>query len=65
MEQEEYDAERTKYLEEQGYKVIRFWNHDVMNHIDSVLTVILDTLTDANKQRANGGVGESTVEVKV
>jgi hypothetical protein len=32
-----------------------------MNRIDTVLTVILDTLTDANQQRADGGVGESTV----
>src|ERR1044071_5183877 len=31
LEQEQYDNERTKYLESQGYKVIRFWNKDVMN----------------------------------
>ena len=64
LEQEEYDKERTKYLESFGYKVIRFWNNDVMDRIDSVLTVILDTLTDANKQRADGGVGESTAEIE-
>ena len=44
LEQEEYDEERTKYLESQGYKVIRFWNHDVMNNIDSVLSVIWEAL---------------------
>ena len=65
LEQEEYDQERTKYLESQGYKVIRFWNNDVMDRIDSVLTVILDTLTDANKQRADCRVGESTAETKI
>ena len=40
LEQRDYDAERTKYLELRGYKVLRFWNHEVMNHIDEVLNVI-------------------------
>ena len=26
LEQEEYDAERTEFLESRGYKVLRFWN---------------------------------------
>ena len=39
-EQAEYDAERTRYLEEQGYRVIRFWNHEVMNDIENVLLAI-------------------------
>jgi len=46
LEQEEYDDERTKYLEAQGCKVIRFWNNEVMNRIDTVLTVILNAVTD-------------------
>ena len=65
LEQAKYDEERTKVLEAQGYKVIRFWNNDVMNRIDSVLTLILDTVNDANKQCADGEVGESTAEVEV
>jgi len=44
LEQEEYDLERTAFLESQDYKVIRFWNHDVMNDIDGVLRVIDVTL---------------------
>ena len=40
LEQEEYDTERTKYLESQGYKVIRFWNNDVMNNIEGVILAI-------------------------
>lgn len=44
LEQAEYDQERTKYLEAQGYKVIRFWNNDVMNNIDGVILVIMDVL---------------------
>ncbi|HLO17330.1 MAG TPA: DUF559 domain-containing protein, partial [Anaerolineales bacterium] len=30
LEQQEYDDARTKYLEARGYKVLRFWNNDVM-----------------------------------
>ena len=41
LQQREYDAERTKYLESQGYKVIRFWNNDVIKDIESVIRAIL------------------------
>ncbi len=44
MEQEEYDKERTQYLESQGYKVIRFWNNDVMNNIEGVILAIMNAL---------------------
>ncbi len=40
FEQEEYDSERTRYLESQGYKVIRFWNNQVEKEIDGVIQVI-------------------------
>jgi very-short-patch-repair endonuclease len=40
LEQEEHDQERTNYLEAQGYKVIRVWNHDVMNNIEAVILSI-------------------------
>jgi len=44
LEQEEYDDERTKYLESLGYKVVRFWNNDVMNDTESVIRAILDAI---------------------
>jgi very-short-patch-repair endonuclease len=44
LEQEEYDSERTKYLEEQGYKVIRFWNNQIMNEMESVILAIMEAL---------------------
>jgi very-short-patch-repair endonuclease len=44
LEQEEYDAERTAFLESKGYKVLRFYNNDVMNNIDKVLEVIMENL---------------------
>ena len=36
----DYDERRTAYLEQQGYRVIRFGNADVMKNLEGVLTVI-------------------------
>ena len=33
-------CERTKFLESQGYRVLRFWNNEVLANIDGVLEVI-------------------------
>ena len=41
LQQNEYDAERTKYLETHGYKVLRFWNNEVMKDIESVIRAII------------------------
>ena len=30
------DMHRTTYLENNGYSVIRFWNNDVLNNVESV-----------------------------
>ena len=40
LNQEERDAERTQYLESQGYKVIRFWNNQIANDIEGVIRII-------------------------
>jgi very-short-patch-repair endonuclease len=40
--QEEYDTERTAFLESKGFHVLRFWNSDVMNKINDVMGVILE-----------------------
>jgi very-short-patch-repair endonuclease len=39
-EQIEYDIRRTQYLENEGYKVLRFWNNQVMSESESVLEAI-------------------------
>ena len=49
LEQEEYDSARTKYLESLGYKVIRFWNNDVMNNMEGVIFAILHAIEDVKK----------------
>jgi very-short-patch-repair endonuclease len=42
--QERYDARRTAWLQEQGYRVIRFTNSDVMTNEAAVLQAIIDAL---------------------
>ena len=53
LEQEEYDSERTEYLASQGYKVIRFWNNDVMNNIEKVMQAIHRTLEEIPRRRTS------------
>jgi len=43
-EQTTLDAKRTQFLESQGYRVLRFWNNDVMQNIDGVLEVIQSSI---------------------
>lgn len=40
LEQVDYDVERSRYIEALGYKVLRFWNNQVINDIDSVIRAI-------------------------
>ncbi|OCW57723.1 hypothetical protein AWJ14_02655 [Hoeflea olei] len=35
------DAQRTAFLEEQGWRVLRFWNDDILHDMDNVCTHIL------------------------
>ena len=51
LEQEEYDNERTRYLESLGYKVIRFWNNEVMKNVDSVILAVMNALEDESKKK--------------
>ena len=41
LDQQEYDDERTVFLESKGYRVLRFWNGDVLNDIEGVMSVVL------------------------
>jgi very-short-patch-repair endonuclease len=38
------DARRTAWLQRQGWKVIRFWNNDVLTNTDGVIETISRTL---------------------
>ena len=35
------DVERTKWLEHQGFRILRFWNNEVLNETNAVLEIIL------------------------
>lgn len=39
------DKERRVWLEKNGYKVLRFWNNELMSNMDDVLSVIHNVLT--------------------
>ena len=43
-DQVNYDERRTQQLEAMGYRVLRFWNNDVLVNIDSVLEVVMEAL---------------------
>ena len=54
----EFDARRTTYLERRGYRVLRFWNNDVLENLDGVIAVIELALRDRpfpNPSRNAGG----------
>ena len=40
----EADASRTRFLEAEGYRVLRFWNNEVLENPDGVQTVIAQSL---------------------
>ena len=42
-DQEEYDNARTVWLEDRGYKVIRFTNHDAHKNLDNLLNELFLT----------------------
>ena len=44
LDQREYDAERSAYLETKGYRTIRFWNSMVLNELERVLQIINDEI---------------------
>ena len=46
----ERDRARTEFLRSRGFRVIRFWNNDVLGNPDGVLTVLLDALVADKKK---------------
>ena len=53
---EQVDAARTRIIEDEGYRIIRFWNHDVLANPDGVWTVI-DAALRAPEALDGGGLG--------
>jgi very-short-patch-repair endonuclease len=51
-EAEELDAKRTEVIESLGYRVIRFWNHEVLAETDDVADAIFNALHPEVSQRS-------------
>ena len=46
LENQAYDMERTVWLNARGFKVLRFWNNDVLQQTTSVIEVIMQALSE-------------------
>ena len=44
------DVARTRFIEARGYRVLRFWNHDVLANIDGVLEVIQSEISSPSQR---------------
>ena len=41
-----YDLKRTTFIESQGIKVIRFWNNELYQNLEGVLSTIFEALEE-------------------
>jgi very-short-patch-repair endonuclease len=44
------DDERTRFLEGQGFRVLRFWNNEVLSNTEGVLQVIASAVATSGNQ---------------
>ncbi|WP_019868156.1 endonuclease domain-containing protein [Methylovulum miyakonense] len=49
--QQDQDEQRTRFLESLGYRVLRFWNHDVIRDIESVLEAIRLVVNELSEKK--------------
>jgi very-short-patch-repair endonuclease len=52
------DAIRDEYLLQQDFKVIRFWNNDILNNLEGSLTMLMQELENIPSPLAGEGQGE-------
>jgi len=57
----EYDAKRSSYLNSLGFKVLRFWNNDLLQDIDAVLEFIRIELIKSPLPQGEGQ-GEGAID---
>ena len=53
--EQESDVARTRRIEASGYRVLRFWNNDVIENLDGVLSEIQRTLPPTPDPSPQGG----------
>jgi very-short-patch-repair endonuclease len=44
IDQRQYDIDRTEFLKAKGYRVLQFWNNDILNNVQSVMSTILQAI---------------------
>ena len=49
------DAARTRFLGAQGYRLVRFWNNDVLANIDGVIERIAEEITTSPSRSSAAG----------
>ena len=52
------DAARDQIIESEGYRILRFWNHDVLANPDGVHSIIKACLRDRHPHPASAIKGE-------
>ena len=57
-DQKEADEERTRWLASQGFRVLRFWNNDVLTNISGVMHVIEKNLLPLSPPSPTRGEGD-------
>ncbi|HYD96763.1 MAG TPA: endonuclease domain-containing protein [Noviherbaspirillum sp.] len=62
QEQTEYDNRRTAALQQQGWRVLRFWNNDVLENFEGVLAVVADALAVVPPSQPSPCKGEGAVQ---
>ncbi len=45
------DSERTAWLESEGFRVLRFWNNEVLGNTDGVVAAVLEALRPQRRSR--------------
>ena len=56
-EQVNEDAERTRWLTSQGFRVLRFWNNEVIENMDGVWAVVAAALSPSPRPSPLKGEG--------
>jgi very-short-patch-repair endonuclease len=53
INQQGYDEQRTALLQSKGYKILRFWNNDILKNLDGVMQVILEAIGEIDPLQKN------------
>ena len=53
-EQHDEDVRRTRWLEQRGFQVMRFWNHQVLTELDTVVEMIAGAASPPTRPACGG-----------